>query len=120
MTDDKHDDLKPAPAESAVEAAMRLMRNNPRFKQAEPSGKTFIIGGARRPVASFDAPEKRDVGWFAYLDGLAVRFNDTEAWIHGIYGWRPLDIMEAGAKARLVSQHTFEKMFPGLPELPGS
>jgi hypothetical protein len=40
--------------ETLVEAVRRLTANNPRFREAKPSGKAFAIVGARppRPVST--------------------------------------------------------------------
>jgi hypothetical protein len=55
---------------------------------------------------------------FGYIDDFAVRLTLGEAWWFTRGEWRPLDTSEASAKARLVSETEFKKMFPQLPALP--
>jgi hypothetical protein len=37
-------------AENALDVFMRLVRDNPRFKEAKPDGKAFTFIGARPPT----------------------------------------------------------------------
>lgn len=57
---------------------------------------------------------------YAYLDDLAVVFDDTDAYEHRAAGWVKIHIADAVSKARLITRAEFDRMFAddNLGELP--
>lgn len=56
---------------------------------------------------------------YARLDDSAVRFTNQEAWWFVGGRWKELNSADANHKASLMTEESFNKMFPGLPVLPG-
>ena len=57
---------------------------------------------------------------FAYREGCAVRYTNTEAWecINGT--WKTMHPADAYTKASVVTEKKFKTMFPQLPDLPST
>jgi hypothetical protein len=54
---------------------------------------------------------------FAYREGCAVRYNETEAWECVDGTWYPMHMADACCKASLITEAKYNSMFPNLPDL---
>ncbi len=104
----------------AREAAERLLRENPRFVEAPKRNQGFIVGAPIATQAVATIPEGYD---FAYLDIYPVRFDLKSGKAFICFDdrvWTDLHIADACAKAKLLDETTFHRMFPLLPALPAT
>src|ERR1700731_2367711 len=77
---------------------------------------------AARPFFSLPTPHirlmKSRCTWPAMLDGHAVRYTQSEAWVLINGAWRKADLLEVNNNASVVSADKFTELFGQVPELP--
>jgi hypothetical protein len=62
--------------------------------------------------------KSKPVTWAALVDGHAVRYTQSEAWVLNDDTWVRADLMEVNGNASIVSEQKFKELFGDVPELP--
>ena len=62
--------------------------------------------------------KSKPVTWPAMLDGHAIRYTQSEAWVLNDGVWVQADLLDVNNNASVVSEKKFTELFGQVPELP--